>query len=94
MHLLDAENPSGTSTELKEQFLLALRKEFPRERTPVILTPLLYAEEFNLTLDQLNPTSISLPRSVVSVLPLVVLLDIMHIFIVFEKNMTFGSLQR
>lgn len=65
-HLVDSENPSGTSTELKDQFLAALKKEFPRERTPVVLIPLLYPERFNLTTDQLNPTSVSLPRTVVS----------------------------
>jgi len=63
--LVDSENPSGTSTELKEQFLAALRRDFPRERTPVILAPLLYSEQFNYTLEQLNPSSVALPNKVV-----------------------------
>ena len=66
LHLVDAENPSGVSQELREQFVSALRREFPLERTPVVLTPLLYPEKSNLSIDQLNPTTLSLPRSVVS----------------------------
>lgn len=66
LHLVDAENPSGVSQELREQFVSALRREFPLERTPVVLTPLLYPEKCNLSIDQLNPTTLSLPRSVVS----------------------------
>jgi len=67
LHLLDAANPSATSTQLRDQFIGSLRKDFPSERTPVVLSPLLYDDCYDITTDQLNPTNLSLPRSVVSV---------------------------
>lgn len=66
LHLVDADNPASVVSELRDQFIGALRREFPVERTPVVLTPLLYPDKNNLSTDQLNPTTLSLPRSVVS----------------------------
>lgn len=67
LQLMSGEDVCGVSTKLRDQFISALKREFPRERAPVVLIPLLYGEQNNLGSDQLNPTTLSLPRSVVSI---------------------------
>mgnify|MGYP001792821269 CR=1 FL=1 len=65
LHLLSTDDVACVSPELRDQFLAALRRDFPRERVPVVLMPLLHGDKYDLAVDQLNPTSLSLPRNVV-----------------------------
>ena len=46
-------------------FFFFFVKDFPHERVPVILGPLLYPESEDLAIDKLTDTS-SMPKSVVS----------------------------
>ena len=57
----------GVSEELRDSFLRTLRKDFPRDRVPAVLAPLLYAESSgDAAMDRLlYPTSVSasIPKS-------------------------------
>ena len=71
-HLLHDRNKNspallGVSEELKDSFLRTLRKDFPRDRVPAVVAPLLYPESSgDLAMDRLlYPTSVSasVPKS-------------------------------
>ena len=63
VHLIRNKDNFGIGNDQKEAFLSTLRKDFPHERVPVILGPLLYPESEDLALDKLTDTS-SMPKSV------------------------------
>ena len=52
-HLLQgSEEEVGVSKETIETFVQTLRRDFPRERVPVVLAPLLYREQQDITEDR------------------------------------------
>lgn len=63
VHLIRNKDNFGIGNDQKEAFLTTLRKDFPHERVPVILGPLLYPESEDLAIDKLTDTS-SMPKSV------------------------------
>ncbi|XP_064398380.1 CCR4-NOT transcription complex subunit 1-like [Halichondria panicea] len=73
LHLLLSYLLQGSEEEVcvaKESvntFVQTLRRDFPRERVPVVLAPLLYRDQLDITEDRLVPVSVSLPSSVFSV---------------------------
>lgn len=63
VHLIRNKDNFGIGNDQKEAFLSTLRKDFPHERVPVILGPLLYPESEDLAVDKLTDIS-SMPKSV------------------------------
>lgn len=54
-HLLQgSEEDVGVSQESINTFVDTLRRDFPRERVPVVLAPLLYREQLDITEDRWN----------------------------------------
>ncbi|XP_076110950.1 CCR4-NOT transcription complex subunit 1-like isoform X1 [Mytilus galloprovincialis] len=64
VHLIRNKDNFGIGNDQKEVFLSTLRKDFPHERVPVILGPLLYPESEDLAVDKLTDIS-NMPKSVV-----------------------------
>ena len=50
--ILDPEEEVGVSSDSVQTFIETLRRDFPRERVPVVLAPLLYREEQDITEDR------------------------------------------
>lgn len=57
-HLVRGKDHLGIGADQKEAFLKTLRKDFPRSRVPVILSPLLYPEIEDISFERLSDTSI------------------------------------
>ncbi|XP_032816690.1 CCR4-NOT transcription complex subunit 1 isoform X5 [Petromyzon marinus] len=58
--------PRGTFCVAQEQlqaFLQTLRKDFPRERCPVVLSPLLYLDKADLLMDRLLPDTSGMAKT-------------------------------
>ena len=52
-HLLESpEDEVGVNKEAVETFVRTMRQDFPRERVPVVLAPLLYREQQDITEDR------------------------------------------
>ena len=51
--ILSPEEEVGVSAESIQTFIETLRRDFPRERVPVVLAPLLYKEAQDITEDRL-----------------------------------------
>jgi len=62
--LQGSEEEVGVSRESIDAFVQTLRRDFPRGRVPVVLAPLIYREQEDITEDRLIPVSVSLPSSV------------------------------
>jgi CCR4-NOT transcription complex subunit 1 len=65
--LLSPEDEVGVARESIDAFVQTLRRDFPRERVPVVLSPLIYREQEDITEDRLVPVSVSLASSVFSI---------------------------
>lgn len=50
--ILNPEEEVGVSSESVQTFIETLRRDFPRERVPVVLAPLLYKENQDITEDR------------------------------------------
>lgn len=50
--ILNPEEEVGVSFESIQTFIETLRRDFPRERVPVVLAPLLYREQQDITEDR------------------------------------------
>ncbi len=50
--ILIPEEEVGVSAESTQTFIETLRRDFPRERVPVVLAPLLYREQQDITEDR------------------------------------------
>ncbi|XP_071959089.1 CCR4-NOT transcription complex subunit 1-like isoform X2 [Antedon mediterranea] len=55
---------TGVSTAQRNTFLATLRKEFPRDRLPVVLAPLLYSTNEDITMERLLSDSLNVPKGV------------------------------
>ncbi|KAL4234231.1 CCR4-NOT transcription complex subunit 1 [Mactra antiquata] len=53
-HLVHSKEQFGIGAEQKEAFLKTLRKDFPRDRVPVVIGPLLYPETEDISIDKLT----------------------------------------
>ena len=52
-HLLESpQDEVGVNKEAIETFVRTMRQDFPRERVPVVLAPLLYREQQDITEDR------------------------------------------
>lgn len=60
---LGKDNKLGVTQEQTTLFLNILRKDFPRERVPVVLAPILYADPEDLPKDKQQPGAVSMPSS-------------------------------
>lgn len=56
--ILNSEEEVSASSDSIQAFIETLRRDFPRERVPVVLAPLLYREQQDITEDR---RAISLP---------------------------------
>ena len=65
-HLVHSKEQFGIGTEQKKAFLQLLRKDFPRERVPVVIGPLLYPETEDITVEKLTFIT-NMPKSHVSI---------------------------
>lgn len=64
-HLLQGpKDQFGIGIEQKEAFLNTLRKDFPRDRVPVVLAPVLYQYKLDTIMDTLGSDSSSMCKSV------------------------------
>ncbi|KAK3085676.1 hypothetical protein FSP39_006989 [Pinctada imbricata] len=61
-NLVRSKDNFGIGADQKDAFLKALRKDFPFERVPVILGPLLYPDSEDLSVEKLADTS-NMPKS-------------------------------
>ena len=52
--ILKSEEEMGVCAENVQTFIETLRRDFPRERVPVVLAPLLYKENQDITEDRLG----------------------------------------
>lgn len=60
---------SGITSESKELFLNSLRRDFPRELVPVVLSPLLYPSlDFDLQIDKMTQESTAMTNNMVSLI--------------------------
>ena len=50
--ILRSEEETNVSAESVQKFVETLRRDFPRERVPVVLAPLLYREQQDITEDR------------------------------------------
>jgi CCR4-NOT transcription complex subunit 1 len=67
-HILQhTEDQLSIPSDTVELFIQALRRDFPQDRVPVILAPLLYREHLDITEDRLIPVTATLPSSVSSI---------------------------
>ncbi|XP_013418035.1 CCR4-NOT transcription complex subunit 1 [Lingula anatina] len=62
-HLAKDRESFDISSDQKEAFIKSLQRDFPKDRVPVVLSPLLYPELQDLPLEKLNPDSITMPKS-------------------------------
>ncbi|XP_033113474.1 CCR4-NOT transcription complex subunit 1-like isoform X3 [Anneissia japonica] len=53
---------TGVSPPQRDTFLATLRKEFPRDRLPVILAPLLYSSDEDITMERLMSDNLNVPK--------------------------------
>ncbi|XP_060561916.1 CCR4-NOT transcription complex subunit 1-like [Ruditapes philippinarum] len=53
-HLVHSKEQFGIGVDQKEAFLKTLRKDFPRDRVPVVIGPLLYPETEDISVDKLT----------------------------------------
>ncbi|XP_064610278.1 CCR4-NOT transcription complex subunit 1-like isoform X2 [Liolophura sinensis] len=56
-HLVKGRDQFGIGADQKEAFLQTLRKDFPRDRVPVVLSPLLYPDIDDISIDKLPDTT-------------------------------------
>lgn len=50
--ILNSEEEVSASSDSIQAFIETLRRDFPRERVPVVLAPLLYREQQDITEDR------------------------------------------
>ena len=65
-HLVHGNDQFGISAEQKEAFLKTLRKDFPQERVPVVLAPLLYQDQQDISVEKLCLETVNMPKTLVS----------------------------
>ena len=58
---------AGINSEAKDLFLSSLRRDFPRELVPVVLSPLIYPNlDFDLEIDKMTQESTAMSSNMVS----------------------------
>lgn len=81
------EEETGVSKDTIDAFVQSLRRDFPRERVPVVLMPLIYREQLDITEDRLVPVSVVLPQSVSSIQLADIISDIGYIATASKQDM-------
>ncbi|KAL3860717.1 hypothetical protein ACJMK2_010802 [Sinanodonta woodiana] len=61
-HLVRSKEQFGIGADQKEAFIKTLRKDFPRDRVPVVLSPLLFPETEDISVEKLTFLT-SMPKS-------------------------------